>query len=65
MAGTVCCARMTRSRSGRPAALLALGFRTASGRTGRTTPVRAPVVAGLCGWSARISYDRAFGYGLR
>ncbi|WP_353942245.1 DUF4260 family protein [Streptomyces sp. HUAS MG91] len=25
----------------------------------------APVFAGLCGWLAHISYDRAFGYGLR
>jgi hypothetical protein len=25
----------------------------------------APVVAALCGWLAHISYDRAFGYGLR
>ncbi|MFD8572570.1 DUF4260 family protein [Streptomyces sp. NPDC057694] len=24
-----------------------------------------PVFAGLCGWLAHISYDRAFGYGLR
>ncbi|MFF2025432.1 DUF4260 family protein [Streptomyces sp. NPDC058171] len=25
----------------------------------------APLFAGLCGWLAHISYDRAFGYGLR
>ncbi|MER5950729.1 DUF4260 family protein [Streptomyces sp. NPDC001904] len=25
----------------------------------------APIFAGLCGWLAHISYDRAFGYGLR
>ncbi|MFD9908293.1 DUF4260 family protein [Streptomyces sp. NPDC059063] len=25
----------------------------------------APVLAALCGWLAHISYDRAFGYGLR
>ncbi|GGQ95064.1 DUF4260 family protein [Streptomyces flaveolus] len=25
----------------------------------------APVFAALCGWLAHISYDRAFGYGLR
>ncbi|SNS09948.1 hypothetical protein SAMN06265355_11135 [Actinomadura mexicana] len=25
----------------------------------------APLFAGLCGWSARIYLDRAFGYGLR
>ncbi|MER5981653.1 DUF4260 family protein [Streptomyces sp. NPDC001787] len=25
----------------------------------------APVMAALCGWIAHISYDRAFGYGLR
>ncbi|WP_406329493.1 DUF4260 family protein [Streptomyces sp. NBC_00203] len=25
----------------------------------------APVFAALCGWAAHISYDRAFGYGLR
>ena len=24
-----------------------------------------PLFAGLCGWLAHISYDRAFGYGLR
>ncbi|WP_225987106.1 DUF4260 family protein [Streptomyces spectabilis] len=24
-----------------------------------------PVFAALCGWLAHISYDRAFGYGLR
>ncbi|MBC9712478.1 DUF4260 family protein [Streptomyces sp. TRM66268-LWL] len=29
-------------------------------------PVDAPALfAGLCGWLAHISYDRAFGYGLR
>ncbi|MFH8565177.1 DUF4260 family protein [Streptomyces sp. NPDC017988] len=27
--------------------------------------VWAPVLAALCGWLAHISYDRAFGYGLR
>lgn len=26
---------------------------------------RAPIPAALCGWLAHISYDRAFGYGLR
>ncbi|WP_329116550.1 DUF4260 family protein [Streptomyces sp. NBC_01465] len=25
----------------------------------------APIFAALCGWLAHISYDRAFGYGLR
>ncbi|MEU3786627.1 DUF4260 family protein [Streptomyces sp900129855] len=25
----------------------------------------APLFAALCGWAAHISYDRAFGYGLR
>ncbi|WP_338742652.1 DUF4260 family protein [Actinomadura luteofluorescens] len=25
----------------------------------------APLFAGLCGWLAHISFDRAFGYGLR
>ena len=25
----------------------------------------APLFAGLCGWMAHISFDRAFGYGLR
>ncbi|WP_369215015.1 DUF4260 family protein [Streptomyces flavofungini] len=25
----------------------------------------APLLAALCGWLAHISYDRAFGYGLR
>ncbi|MEK8142836.1 DUF4260 family protein [Streptomyces sp. M10(2022)] len=25
----------------------------------------APILAALCGWLAHISYDRAFGYGLR
>lgn len=25
----------------------------------------APLFAGFCGWLAHISYDRAFGYGLR
>ncbi|WP_433468835.1 DUF4260 family protein [Spirillospora sp. CA-128828] len=25
----------------------------------------APIFAGLCGWLAHISFDRAFGYGLR
>ncbi|WP_420033382.1 DUF4260 family protein [Streptomyces sp. cg28] len=25
----------------------------------------APLFAGMCGWLAHISYDRAFGYGLR
>ncbi|MFG3163798.1 DUF4260 family protein [Streptomyces sp. NPDC048232] len=30
------------------------------------TPVTwAPAFAALCGWLAHISYDRAFGYGLR
>ncbi|MGW2642506.1 DUF4260 family protein [Streptomyces sp. NPDC001348] len=30
------------------------------------TPVAwAPAFAALCGWLAHISYDRAFGYGLR
>lgn len=27
--------------------------------------VWAPLFAGFCGWLAHISYDRAFGYGLR
>lgn len=30
------------------------------------TPIEwAPAFAALCGWLAHISYDRAFGYGLR
>ena len=30
------------------------------------TPVNwAPAFAALCGWLAHLSYDRAFGYGLR
>ncbi|MEW2388392.1 DUF4260 family protein [Streptomyces venezuelae] len=30
-----------------------------------TPVVWAPAFAALCGWLAHISYDRAFGYGLR
>ncbi|WP_141576870.1 DUF4260 family protein [Actinomadura sp. WMMA1423] len=30
-----------------------------------TPPAWAPLFAALCGWMAHISFDRAFGYGLR